>query len=94
MDDFAPAQMLEQVYISLGHVANALNIFDDCVGDELATLVELTEDPYAHHFENLYNSFRSVLLISIDRIDQIGERCNDYSSRLCIQKREANQKQT
>lgn len=84
------SQMIETMGFYLGQVKDTLNIFDNCVCDEMAATFRNTRDPYAHHFEDMYQMFRSLLHISISRIDQIATECSNYAEQILGASRKAN----
>lgn len=93
MIDFGDtSQLFETVAVDLGQVADTLHIFDECVCDEMALSFSHTEDPHAHHFEDIYDTFRSLLMVSISRIAQIAEDCNGYSDQILEVRKKVNQK--
>lgn len=72
---------METVGIGLEQVVNVLNVFDERVSDELAAACRATSDPYAHHFADRYETLRSLLLLSLDSIGGIIEKCNPGSGQ-------------
>ena len=72
---------MEAVGIGLEQVVAVLNVFDERVSDELAAACRATSDPYAHHFADRYETLRSLLLLSLDSIGGIIEKCNPGSGQ-------------
>ena len=84
-------QFIETIGIWLEQVRDSLVVFDETVCGEMAAAFANTEDPYAHHIEDRYYFLRSVLNLSIARVEQIAEECNSYSGQLLEAQRETRQ---
>lgn len=75
-------QIMEGAGIMLSEVVDALNVFSDCVDDELYNMRGFIPDKQLEHIRGMYNMNASVLNLAVYRIESIKRDLTEQAERL------------